>query len=48
MGEPRVQQRQGVTYRTEGVEQVVECPGDDDDVVDVEPEGQDHRSDADS
>lgn len=29
-----------VTHRSEGVEQVVERPGDDDDVVDVEPEGQ--------
>lgn len=29
-----------VTHRSERVEQVVERPGNDDDVVDVEPEGQ--------
>lgn len=33
-----------VTYWTKGVEQVVERPGNDDDVVDVEPEGQHHCS----
>lgn len=31
-----------LTHRSERVEQVVESPGNDDDVVDVEPEGQHH------
>lgn len=36
----RVGAGQGATDRGEGVVQVVDGPGDDDDVVDVQPEGQ--------
>lgn len=31
-----------VTHRGEGVEEIVESPGDDDNVVDVQPEGKNH------